>query len=227
MKKILLYTYAFLIFIFLSLAIFNKQYFELNNLEILLNNYENLKDTIDQNKFFYTFLYILISIFWICFVGIITPMLVLSAIMFGYIGCIFSIISFTIGSTISYFFATKFKDSLTKRFKKIVLKDNSFFFFIILRLLPGVPFMIKNFSGVFFNLNYKKFITATILADSPQIIFFVYIFKKLLQSSELLINGFDISALSQEFLTPIILIILFLILIFIIKKKFINYFFKN
>ena len=154
-------------------------------------------------------------------------MMIISTLMFGYLGCIFSIISFTTGSTISYIFAKNFKDLIHKRFNKVIFKNNSFFFFIIFRFIPGIPFMVKNLSGIFFNLNNTKFIIATIIADSPQIILFVYIFEKVIKSSEFLKDGFDIYLLSKELLIPILIIIFFLILIFVMTIKYKKYFYKN
>lgn len=87
--------------------------------------------------------------------------------------------------------------------------------------------MVKNLSGIFFNLNNTKFIIATIIADSPQIILFVYIFEKVIKSSEFLKDGFDIYLLSKELLIPILIIIFFLILIFVMTIKYKKYFYKN
>ena len=69
--------------------------------------------------------------------------------------------------------------------------------------------MIKNFSGVFFNLNIKQFTIATILSESPQIILFVFVLNRLIQSSEILISNFDLTILYNELLTPILLIVFF------------------
>ena len=87
--------------------------------------------------------------------------------------------------------------------------------------------MVKNLSGIFFNLNNTKFIIATIIADSPQIILFVYIFEKVIKSSEFLKDGFDIYLLSKELLIPMLIIIFFLILIFVMTIKYKKYFYKN
>ncbi len=226
-KKIFLYGFSLLIFFILILIIFTNEYFEQDNFKLLFQYYEDLKLKVDQNILLYISIYFFFSILWICLVGIVTPMLVISTLLFGYVSCIFSIISFTIGSTISFFLAKKLKGSINFNLKKINIKNNAFFLFIIFRFIPGIPFMIKNFSGVFFNLNNKEFIAATILAESPQIILFVFILNKLIKSSEILITNFDLSILYNELLIPILLIISFLVFIFIIKIKFQKYFYKN
>lgn len=227
MKKTLLFAYLLIILFFTLVIILNREYFDSRYLDILFQNYEKFKDIINANKFLYTILYLFISTLWVCFVGIMTPMMIISTLMFGYLGCIFSIISFTTGSTISYIFAKNFKDLIHKRFNKVIFKNNSFFFFIIFRFIPGIPFMVKNLSGIFFNLNNTKFIIATIIADSPQIILFVYIFEKVIKSSEFLKDGFDIYLLSKELLIPMLIIIFFLILIFVMTIKYKKYFYKN
>ncbi len=211
----------------LILLIFTSEKFEQNNFELLFRYYEDLKFKVDQNRLLYMSAYFIISILWICLVGIVSPILVISTLFFGYTSCIISIASFTIGSSISFIFAKSLKGSIDFELKKFNVKNNAFFLFIIFRFIPGIPFMIKNFSGVFFNLNIKQFTIATILSESPQIILFVFVLNRLIQSSEILISNFDLTILYNELLTPILLIVFFLIFIFIIKIKFQNYFYKK
>ena len=52
--------------------------------------------------------------------------------------------------------------------------------FIIYRMIPGIPYLIKNLSVIFFKLNFKKFLLAVIIADTPQIIIFIFFSKDLL-----------------------------------------------
>ncbi len=211
----------------LILLIFTSEKFEQNNFELLFRYYEDLKFKVDQNRLLYMSAYFIISILWICLVGIVSPILVISTLFFGYTSCIISIVSFTIGSSISFIFAKSLKGSIDFELKKFNVKNNAFFLFIIFRFIPGIPFMIKNFSGVFFNLNIKQFTIATILSESPQIILFVFVLNRLIQSSEILISNFDLTILYNELLTPILLIVFFLVFIFIIKIKFQNYFYKK
>ena len=84
--------------------------------------------------------------------------------------------------------------------------------------------MIKNFSGIFFDLNIKKFVLATLIAETPQLLLFSFIITSFLESSELLIEGFNLSVLLEKLLVPLSLLFLFVIFLFVLKKKFEKFF---
>ena len=186
--------------------------------------YLNLKVEIDKNKIFFIAFYFVLSVFWIFLFGFVSPLLVISTLMFGYLGCLISIISFTLGSTFSFLAAKSFKKSIKKILKKNEINENPLFLFIIFRLIPGVPFIIKNLSGVFFKINVNEFFLATLIAETPQIFLFTFILKKLINTSILLSEDFNLMVLSQELFIPIITLFLFAITILGIKKYFQKYF---
>lgn len=187
---------------------------------ILLEKYRINKNYIESHQLLFAFIYFVFSIFWIFFLGIVSPILILGILMFGYYGYVLSLISFTIGGTFSYLFARKFKYLVKRVIRKIEVKENSFFLFIVFRFIPGVPFMIKNFSGIFFNLNLKKFIIATLIAETPQLLLFTFIIMSLLESSKFLIDEFDSSVLLEVLFFPLLLLFLFVIFLFFLKKRF-------
>ena len=226
-KKILVYAYSFLVALLLFFIIKNQEYLTLDNLNFFFEKYISFRNSINENKLFFSLLFLIVSVLFICLLGIISPVLVISTIMFGYLGGFLSIISATIGSTLSFLFAKQFQQSIENSFKNISIKKNSFFLYVIFRFIPGVPFIIKNFSGVFFSLSIRNFIIATLIAESPQILLFTYVFSKLLESSEILINNFDISIVYEQLATPILLMFIFVIFLFVIKIKFQKSFFKN
>ena len=220
MKKYFLLV--FIIFI-VSLSLFvvlKKDYLELINIRDLLIYYQNYKLYINENKFLFVIIYLLFSILWICLLGIMTPMLILSTLMFEYLAFFLSIISFSTGSTISYLLAKKFKKFISSRFEKMIVKDNSFFLYIIFRFVPGVPYIIKNISGIFFKLQNREFFIATILSDTPQIFLIVFLIKRVVDSSESFANDLDIMLVSEQLFLPAFLIVLFLIIVFLVNQKF-------
>ena len=225
-KKFFLFFSVFFVFLFLIL-ILKRAYVELISLNDLLIYYQNYKIFIDDNKFLFIIIYLFFSILWVCLLGIMFPMLILSTLMFEYLAFFLSIISFSTGSTISYLLAKKFKKFTSDRFDQISIKDNSFFFYIIFRFIPGVPYIIKNIAGIFFKLQNRDFFIATIIADTPQIFLIVFLIKKFVDSSEIFANNFDVSIILEQLFLPFFLIFLFLILIFVIKKKFKNNFYKK
>ena len=220
MKKYFLLIFSFIaIFLFVFVVLKNK-HFEPINIKDLLINIQNYKLYVNDNKLLFIIIYLFFSILWICLLGIMTPMLLLSTLMFEYLAFILSTISFSIGSTLSYLFAKKFKNYIDKNLRKVTVKNNSFFLFIIFRFIPGVPYILKNISGIFFKLQNREFYIATIIADTPQIFLIVFLIKRALDASDNLVNDFDITLVSEQLFLPIFLIFLFLILVFVLKKKF-------
>lgn len=227
MKKYFLLIFSILVVSLLLFAILKKKNLELINIEDLLIYYQTYKFYINDNKFVFIVIYLFFSILWICFFGIMIPMLILSTLMFEYLALLLSMISFTTGSLISYLLAKKFKKFLGNNPEKIVIKDNSFFLYVIFRCIPGVPYVVKNISGIFFNFRNRDFLIATIIADTPQIFLIIFLIKKLIDSSEILTSDLDIMLISEQLFLPFFLIVLFLIVVFFVKVKFKNYFYKK
>lgn len=212
---------VFLIFLYRDI------FFSLN-LENIYSEYEKLGAFLDNNKLISIGLYLFISTIWICFVGIVSPLLLISTVLFGYFGIPLSIFSFMLGSMFTFTIANLFKDYLKKiliRSNKILIfKERSVFLFTIFRLIPGMPFVIKNIFAIFFNLTYKQFIFATFLAEVPQIILYTYIFKKIIDTSKLFVSELKLEVLTGELFIPSILLLIFFILLFILKNKYSKYF---
>ena len=116
---------------------------------------------------------------------------------------------------------------ISKKIDYVTVKKNSFFLYIIFRFIPGIPYILKNISGIFFKLRNRDFFAATIISDTPQIFLIVFLIKKLVDSTEIFNKNFDILLISKELFLPIFLIVLFLIFVFLIKVKFSKNFIKN
>lgn len=228
LKRILATVYLLIFFIIVIFIFFNKDLFLNLNFENIKYNYEKLRTILDNNKFISISLYLFSSTIWICFVGIVSPLLFVSTLFFGYFGILLSIFSFTLGSILTFSIANLFKDYL----KKVLVKSNklpdfnekSIFLFTIFRLVPGMPFVIKNIFAIFFNLSYKQFIFATILAEVPQVILYTYIFKKAIDTSKVYASELKLAVLTEDLFLPSILLLIFFILLFILKNKYSKYF---
>ena len=212
---------VFLIFLYKDL-LFNL------SLENIHSEHEKLKTFLDNNKLISIGLYLFLSTIWICVVGIVSPLLFISTLFFGYFGILLSVFSFILGSILAFSIANLFKDYL----KKILVKSNkitnfkekSMFLFTIFRVIPGMPFAIKNIFAIFFNLTYRQFIFATILAEVPQIILYTYIFKRVIDTTKLYASELKLEVLTEELLMPSIVLLTFFILLFILKNKYSKYF---
>ncbi len=212
---------VFLIFLYKDL-LFNL------SLENIHYEHEKLKTFLDNNKLISIGLYLFLSTIWICVVGIVSPLLFISTLFFGYFGILLSVFSFILGSILAFSIANLFKDYL----KKILVKSNkitnfkekSMFLFTIFRVIPGMPFAIKNIFAIFFNLTYRQFIFATILAEVPQVILYTYIFKRVIDTTKLYASELKLEVLTEELLMPSIVLLTFFILLFILKNKYSKYF---
>lgn len=186
----------------------------------ILNFYLSLEEIINSNIQEFSVLFILISVIWISLIGIVTPVLLVSAIAFGYFGIIISLFILTISSIINFFMAKKSKDIFKKfKYKKPEISNDPFLIFIIFRLVPGIPYLIKNMSVIFFKLNLTKFFLAVVIADTPQIIIFTFFFKRLLDSSSNILINKNYTHIFDQMLFPTLCLISFFILIYIFKRK--------
>ena len=178
----------------------------------ILNLYVSFKYLLDIHFYKFFFSYIIISIIWISLIGIVTPVLLISVLAFGYYGAFIALFTLVVSSVINFFIATRAKSLISKfKFKKPLISNNPLFIYIIFRLLPGVPYLIKNFSVVLFKLNLKNFFLAVILSDTPQVLIFTFFFKRLM-------NQNYIQVVEQMYF-PILLIIVFLIFLYFLNKK--------
>ena len=186
----------------------------------ILNLYLLFEYLVDMHFYKFSFSYILISIIWISLIGIVTPVLLISALTFGYSGAFISLFALVISSFINFFVATRTKNIISKfKYKKPLISNNPFLIYIIFRFLPGVPYLIKNFSVVLFKLNLKKFFLAVILSDTPQVLIFTFFFTRLIDSSDNFFINQNYIQLFEQMYLPILLIVGFLIFLYFLNKK--------
>ena len=186
----------------------------------ILNLYLSFAYLLDIHFYKFSIFYILISIIWISLIGIVTPVLLISALAFGYSGVFISLFTLVISSLINFFIATRTKIIISKfKYKKPLISNNPFLIYIIFRLLPGVPYLIKNFSVVLFKLNLKKFFLAVILSDTPQVLIFTFFFTRLIDSSDNFFINQNYIQLFEQMYLPILLIVGFLIFLYFLNKK--------
>ena len=105
------------------------------------------------------------------------------------------------------------------KYKRPLISDNPIIVYIIFRFLPGVPYLIKNFSVVLFKLNLKKFFLAVILSDTPQVIIFTFFFKRLIDSSSNIFINRNYNQVVEQMYLPMLLIFGFLIFLYFLNKK--------
>ena len=111
------------------------------------------------------------------------PLVIIAGFAFGVVwGSILSIVSFSIGASLLYVFANHyFKDLvhqyLSNRFSSLTkhFNENEFSYFFFIRVIPGIPFPVKNVMPVLFNMKVKNFFLATFFGELVPIIISVSI----------------------------------------------------
>ena len=186
----------------------------------ILNLYLSLEHLVNLHFYKFSFAFVFVSIFWVSFIGIVTPVILISTLTFGYFGAFISLFTLIISSLINFFLATKAKSLISKlKYKKTLISDNPLILYIIFRFLPGVPYLIKNFSVVLFKLNLKKFFLAVILSDTPQVIIFTFFFKRLIDSSSNIFINRNYNQVVEQMYLPMLLIFGFFIFLYFLNKK--------
>ncbi len=210
------------IIILLIILYFLFKFYSSSDLDLifLLNFYKKYQYSVLNNYLFSVLLYITISILLVAFIGAFILVLLLSVITFEYYGILYASISVILGSIMSYFMAQIFDFEILKSIKKkLEIKEESFHLYLVIRFAPGLPFLFKNFSSVFFNLSLKKFVLACLISDVPQIALFSYFLNNLIVSIDDLLNNKNLDYLFNNMLIPTFLLFFFVIFIYILKKK--------
>jgi len=169
-----------------ALVVFLFFYYGANSyldLDFLKNNKDKILAFRDQNFFLLAVVYFFFSILWVFLLGFGTPLMIIAGFAFGVVwGSVLSIAAFSIGASLLYLFANHyFKDLvyqyLSSRFLSLKnhFNENEFSYFFFIRVIPGIPFPIKNIMPVLFNMKLKNFFLATFLGESVPIVISVSI----------------------------------------------------
>ena len=142
-----------------------------------------------------------------------------------YIGYIISILSIVLGSVI-FFTASKLllKKIFINIYNKYSLKINKYIpnssieYLIMFRMIPGTPLMIQNLCLSILRIHFFKFILTSSIGLSPIIFIAVYYGSKI-KSYEYISNISMSNIISRDFLIFIVLVIFFLSLRIVFKKK--------
>ena len=184
----------------------------------------------DQNLILIGSVYFFFSIIWVFFMGFGTPLIIFAGFAFGTIlGSVLSIFSFTIGATLLYCLANHyFKDLVEKyldnKYSKLRdnINENELSYFFSLRVVPGIPFPIKNLLPVLFNMKIKNYFLATLFGEAVPIIISVSIFSGIssaFQSNQ----DFSLNLLfAPEIFFPLLALAIMSLVANYIKKKYFN-----
>ena len=197
------------------------------DLNFLKNNKDKIFAFRDANFVLLAISYFFLSIVWVFLLGFGTPLVIVAGFAFGiFWGSFLSILGFSIGASLLYLFANHyFKDLVFKylavRFLSLKnhFNENEFSYFFFVRVIPGIPFPIKNVMPVLFNMKVKNYFFATLLGEAIPIIISVSIvsgFVGAIQSNE----NLNFSLLySPEIFLPLLGLGIMVVLTNYLKKK--------
>ncbi|EMH80887.1 hypothetical protein HIMB114_00012870 [alpha proteobacterium HIMB114] len=216
-----------------SLVVIAFFYFGVNTFlspSYLVENKNYIFELRDQNLFLISSVYFFFSIIWVFLMGFGTPLVIFAGFAFGTIlGSILSIFSFTIGATLLYLFANHYFKDLVEKYlgtKYVSIKQNvnqnELSYFFSLRVIPGIPFPIKNLLPVLFNMKLKNFFLATLFGEAAPIIISVSIFSGLSNAFE---SDKDLNLnllFSPEIFFPLLALAMMSLIANFVKKKYFN-----
>lgn len=199
----------------------NYNFIKLN--KDILFNYKN------ENFLILAIIFFFFSIIWILFLGIVTPLLILSGFIFGkWWGTIIVVVGASIGATILYIISNLFLKNIIKKYLekkfykiKIFFSKNDIIYFMLLRFMGGIPFTIQNLFPILFNMPVKRYFIATILGSIPQMFISVALgsgLESLLKHNDE-IDFKDVISYPQLFI-PIIFMIVLLFISSLMRKFF-------
>ena len=228
-KKIFLTIFLLIILTFWIFYFLNRDLFELKTVFIYL---EIIQNYISENFFISFLLFILFySLLIFCNFPAASLLSLISGFLYGtWIGGIAIIIGGTIGSFIVFLFAKSFfHDYISNKilnkytYIKNYFQKNDLELMLLIRLIPGIPFFVQNLILAGLGAKRLNFFFTTLIGLSPWAIIFASIGQGL---EDIFIEDQDLSLTfisKPEYLIPISIIILLVLIILIFKKTiFIN-----
>ena len=216
---------TFLFFLFKNFSIQDFRSFE-----IIKSNRNMLEDLKTQNIILSALIFFLFTILWVLMLGFGSPIFLFGGFIFGkWVGTLIVLFGLCLGATILYFIANFFlKDFIYQKFESKFsyltskFKKNEFLYFIIYRAIGGIPFFVQNLLPVLFNISYKKYFFGSLIGLAPQLFIGVSIgagINKIIDENSELPSLFNMF-LTPDIYLPILALIIFLILAFIMRKIF-------
>jgi len=222
---------VYLIVLFTAIYFFwsNFDLKDLTSYEFIKENRETILEYKDNNIFFLTIIFFIITIFLnLLLTPMLIPTLIIGFIFGKWLGTLILIFGNTLGGFLLYRLAkTFFSDLIEKKFRTKFSKfidffnRNEMFYFMCFRFMGGggTPFPIQNILPVLFNMSAKNYILATLLGIIPTTFVTVALgsgFEQIVDQNEQL--SFLSVIQSQEIYLPIIGFFIILITAYFVKK---------
>ena len=232
-KKIKIFlglVYLLIVTLFVGLIFSQFTLSELTSYEFIKNNRNHLITAKDSNLFLSSVFFLFFTILWVLLLGFGSPIFLMGGFIFGkWLGTILVVLGLSTGATFLYILANYFfKDLIKNKFEKKFyilnekFKKNEFLFFLIYRFIGGIPFALSNILPTLFNVKIKNFFLGSLIGMTPQLFIGVSIgsgIEKIIQTNQNFPSFFTIIN-SKEIYIPIIAFIIFIIISYLLRKKF-------
>ena len=232
-KKIKIFLgliYLLIVILFLGLIFNQFTLSELASYDFIKNNRHYLISAKESNFFLTSFFFLVFTIIWVLLLGFGSPIFLIGGFIFGkWIGTILVVLGLSVGATLLYILANYFfKDLIKEKFAKkyYVLnekfKKNEFLFFLIYRFIGGIPFALSNILPTIFNVKIKNFFLGSLIGMAPQLFIGASLgagIEKIIETNQEVPSFFTLIA-SKEIYIPIIAFIIFIMLSYMLRKKF-------
>jgi len=138
---------------------------EITSYKFIQSNRDYFINLKNKNLIFLSLIFILLTSLWVFVLGFGSPVALLGGFIFGkWLGVFLVALGCTFGATLLYLFGNFFlKDFIKKKFAvkyknlEEKFKKNEFNFFLIYRLVGGIPFAIANLLPIIFNVSLKNY----------------------------------------------------------------------
>ena len=231
-KKIKIFIGLFYLILLASfLVIFLSKYSfeEVASYKFIQQNREYFFQLKEANLILVLLAFFVLTIIWIFFAGLGSPVALLGGFIFGkFLGTFIVVLGLTFGATFLYIFGNYFlKDFIKEKFLfkfqnlESKFKKHEFNYFLLYRFIGGIPFVIANLIPVLFNISIKNYFVGTFFGIIPQLFLIVSLgsgLNKIFQQNETVPSITDL-IFSPEIYIPILGFI-FIVLITIIIRKF-------
>ena len=231
-KIIIGFIYLIVLVSFLYLLLSYASISDITSYNFIQTNQDKLHLFKSKNIFALIVIFILFVNIWVLMMGFGTPIAIIGGFIFGkWIGTFFTVLGLSIGATLLYLVTNFFfKELIEKKFSKkfSFLKEkfnsNEFTFFLIYRLIGGIPFFISNMLPSLFNVKIINFFFGTLIGMTPQLFVWVSLgsgLEKIISENITSPSFFEIIS-SNDIYLPIFGFLILVILSIILKSRFIK-----
>ena len=225
-------SYFCIVLIFLWFFFKNFSIQDFTSYDLIKQNMDSLQNLKKNNVYVSSITFIIFTIVWIFLLGFAAPIFLIGGLFFGkWLGSVLVIFSLSVGATLFYIFVNFFlkdlvKEKFGKKYSFLITKfeKNEFLYFLIYRLIGGIPFVISNIIPVLFNIKIRNFFFGTLFGMAPQLFIGTSLgsgIEKVIKENLDPPSFFDL-ILSPDIYLPLIGFFILILIGFIFKKFFNN-----